>query len=105
MKKWAMFFAGMALASVVFLAEPLWSPAPASALASAEAVAAAEAMRRQMSSHLLALATGDIASRRATLDQYYYQPRIEQARRLYPVDERVLEVDGVYTEVFEPVGR
>ena len=102
MKKWAMFFSGMALASVVFLAEPLWSPAPASVLVSAEAVAAAEAMRRQMSSQIVALTTGDIAARRATLDQYYYQPRIDRARRLYPVDERVLEIDGVYTEVFEP---
>jgi acetyl esterase/lipase len=51
---------------------------------------------------MIDLMTGDIDTRRNILDQHFFAPKIELARELYPVHEEVLEIDGVYTEIFTP---
>lgn len=65
---------------------------------------AAKAMRRQMAPHMIKLVTGDIGDRRQVIDDVFLAPRTVEARKLYPVQERPLEIGGVYTEVFEPPG-
>lgn len=44
-----------------------------------------------------------IAEQRATLDEHYLGPRIEKARKAYPVTIAPRTINGVYTEVIEPV--
>lgn len=96
------FLLGSALATAAFLLKPLLVPTPASTYASPEAVAAAAAVREQLAPHLVDLMTGDIAQRRKLLDQYFFSPRIAAARSQYAVQEKALEIDGVYVEEFTP---
>ena len=98
------FLAGAALASLFFIVRSLTGSPPASVFASPEAIRAAAAMREQMAPHIVSIMTADIDERRAILDEVFFAPRIAEARRLYAVQERVLDIDGVYTEVFEPAG-
>lgn len=102
MAKLVVFLLGAALASAVFLAKPFFSTTPASVYASEAAVAAASSIRADLAPYMADLMTGDIDTRRAILDKHFYGPKIETARSLYPVTERVEEIAGVYTEVFEP---
>jgi acetyl esterase/lipase len=97
------FVTGGLLVGGYFMAEKLGGVAP-SIYASKESTQALDAMMAQLKPHLLDFATGDVTERRAILDAHFYGPKIEEARRLYPVAEQALEIDGVYTEVFEPVG-
>lgn len=96
------FLAGAALAAAALLGRSLLDTPPDSVFASPEASAAAKAMRRQMAPHVVELMTGDIADRRAVIDDVFLAPRTAEARELYPVREHSLEIEGVYTEVFEP---
>ncbi|MFK7733508.1 MAG: alpha/beta hydrolase, partial [Pseudomonadales bacterium] len=75
---------------------------PASEYASDAAVTAAASIRTDLAPYMTDLMTGDINTRRAILDEHFYGPKIETARSLYPVTQRVEEIAGVYTEVFEP---
>ncbi|MBW1886525.1 MAG: alpha/beta hydrolase fold domain-containing protein [Deltaproteobacteria bacterium] len=96
------FVSGGLCVAIVFLAVRFTDSPPSSSLASAAASRAAAEVREQMLPHAVTLATGDIADQRAILDEYFFAPRIEEARELYPVREEVVEMDGVYTEVFIP---
>lgn len=96
------FLAGALVVVGSLFAQRLTQAAPPSVFASDAAIRSAAAIRTDMLPHAVALATGEIEARRAILDEYFYGPKIEEARRLYPVSESVLEIDGVYTEVFEP---
>lgn len=96
------FLAGALVVGGAVLAQRFTRSVPPSVFVSEEAIRAAAAVREDMLPHAIDLATGDIATQRSILDEYFFAPRIEEARRLYPVRESVLEIDGVYTEVFEP---
>ncbi len=96
------FLAGAVAVGAVLFAQRLTREVPPSAFVSDAAIRSAAAIREEMIPHALDLATADIATRRSILDEFFYAPRIEEARRLYAVRESVLEIDGVYTEVFEP---
>lgn len=96
------FVAGGLVVAVAVFAQRLAQRAPDSEFVSDAANQAAAELRQQMIPHLVALATGDIEKKRAVLDEHFYGPRIDVARKLYPVREEVLEIDGVYTEVFVP---
>lgn len=96
------FLTGAAVAAAALWLPRLLSTPPASEFASAASAAAAAELREQMAPHAIAIATGDVVEMRGILDEHLYAPRIERARELYPVRESVLEIDGVYTEVFEP---
>lgn len=96
------FLAGALLVTIGFVAQRFTDSPPPSEFASEEAVRAASALRKEMVPHAISLATGDIEEMREILDEVLYTPRIEEARRLYPVREGVLEIEGVYTEWFEP---
>ena len=98
------FGAGVVLGSLFFVGRAWLDSPPDSVFASTEANAAAKAMRRQMAPHVARLMTGDINDRREVLNDVYFAHRIAEARDLYPVQERPIQVDGVYTEVFEPAG-
>ncbi|MFT4613705.1 MAG: monoterpene epsilon-lactone hydrolase [Bacteroidia bacterium] len=98
------FIAGGAVVAGVIVAQRFTSDIPPSELASPESTQAVAAQMEQLGPHLIKFATGDIGEIRSILDEYFYQPKIDRARELYPVTESVLEIDGVYTEVFEPVG-
>lgn len=98
------FLAGIILATAYFLLQPLLSPPPPSVHISPEAQQSMVAIREQMSPHMKDMLTGDTNTRRAILDEHFFGPRIEEARRLYPVGEEVLTIEGVYTEVFTPSG-
>lgn len=95
------FLAGGLLVGGYFLAQKFGSVAP-SVYASKESKLALDTMMERLGPHLLDFATGDVTERRAILDEHFFGPKIEEARRLYPVSEQALEIDGVYTEVFEP---
>lgn len=97
------FLAGALLTALFFIGRAFMDSPPPSTFASPEASAAGAAMRTQMAPHVVKLMTGDMADRRAVLNEVFFAPRIAEARKLYPVEERPLEIDGVYTEVFEPV--
>ena len=96
------FCAGAALVAVGFPLEPMLSPPPPSVHISEQARQSMTRMREQMAPHIKDMLTGDANTRRAILDEHFFAPRIAEARRLYPVEEEVLEIDGVYTEVFTP---
>ncbi|PSL11722.1 acetyl esterase/lipase [Marinobacterium halophilum] len=96
------FFFGVGLAVLAFMAKPLLAPPPPSVHVSAEAAQAAVATRKLLAPHMIELMTADITVKRSIIDQYFYAPKINEARQLYPVTESVLEIDGVYTEVFTP---
>lgn len=100
------FFVGFVVGALCltagFFAKSYLSSPPQSAYVSGEAVTAAASIRENLAPHMLDLMTGDITQRRAILDQYFFAPKIALARKLYPVTETVLEIDGVYTEIFEP---
>lgn len=96
------FLAGAAVTAAFFVGRSLLDTPPDSIFASTEARAAAQAMRRQMAPHIVELMTGDIDDRRAVIDDVFLAPRTAEARELYPVREQPMEIDGVYTEVFEP---
>ena len=98
------FVLGAALAAGALTLRSFVAEAPDSVFASPEASQAARDLRAQLAPHIATLLTGDIKDSRAVLDEHFYGPRIEEARELYPVSETPLEIDGVYTEVFEPVG-
>ncbi len=93
---------GAILASAYFISQSLSSSAP-STFASAESTAALERLMERISPHMGTMLTGDIAEQRQVLDENLYGPLIEEARQLHPVVEEVLEIDGVYTEVFTPL--
>ncbi len=96
------FVAGGLVVVVVMFAQRLTEGVPNSEFASDAANQAAAELRDEMVSHVVALATGDIDEKRAILDEHFYGPRIELARKIYPVREEVLDIGGVYTEVFTP---
>jgi acetyl esterase/lipase len=96
------FLAGGLVVAAAFVAQRFTDAPPASEFASEAAIRAVADRNERMLPHAVALANGDIDTRRAILDEHYYGPKIELARRLYPVREEVLQIDGVYTEVFEP---
>jgi acetyl esterase/lipase len=96
------FLSGALVVAGVVLVRQFTQTVPTSEFVSEAAVQSAAAVREDMIPHALDLATGDIATQRAILDEYFYAPRIEEARRLYAVRESILEIDGVYTEIFEP---
>lgn len=96
------FCAGAVLVAGWFMLKPLLSPPAPSVHISPAAQQSMAAVREQMSPHMKDMLTGDATARNAILDEYFFAPRIEEARRLYPVDEEVLTIDGVYTEVFTP---
>lgn len=96
------FLAGVLVVGGFVLARQLTQSVPPSEFVSEEAIQSAAAIRADMLPHAIDLATGDIETRRSILDEYFYGPKIEQARELYAVRESVREIDGVYTEVFEP---
>lgn len=95
---------GALLASTWFLLQPLLSPPPPSVHISPEAKQAMVDMREQMRPLIKDMIAGDVHTRRAILDEHFFAPRIAVARKEYPVEEEVLPIDGVYTEVFTPVG-
>ena len=97
------FVAGAVLVAAVFLVQRFAVTAPASPFVSVAGSAAAAANRESMQPHLSELLTGDIETQRAVLDEYFYGPKIDEARRLYPVLETASEAGGVYVEVFEPL--
>ena len=96
------FVAGGLVVVVVMFAQRLMEGVPNSEFVSDAANQAAAELRDEMVPHVVALATGDIDEKRAILDEHFYGPRIELARKIYPVREEVLDIDGVYTEVFAP---
>lgn len=98
------FVAGAAVVAVWYTLKPVLSPPAPSVHISPEAQQAMSAVREQMSPYMKDMLTGDVYTRRAILDEHFFAPRIEEARRLYPVDEEILTIDGVYTEVFTPTG-
>ena len=98
------FASGALLTAIFFIGRSFMNTPPDSVFASPEASAAARAMRAQMAPHAIKLMTGDMEKRLGVLNEVFFAPRIAEARELYPVSESVLEIDGVYTEVFEPVG-
>jgi acetyl esterase/lipase len=96
------FLAGAAVVAVFFIVQPYLRETPPSELASEASVTARAAMMERLGPHMAALVTGDIDARRQILDEHFYGPNIKQARERYAVTEEVLEIAGVYTEVFEP---
>ncbi|MDX1735369.1 MAG: alpha/beta hydrolase fold domain-containing protein [Halioglobus sp.] len=98
------FIAGGVVVAAFFIVRNFTTELPPSELASPESTAAVERFMERLKPHLLDLATGDIDERRAILDEYFYQPKIDEARELYAVTEQVREIAGVYTEIFEPAG-
>ena len=98
------FFLGALFLLVVFFAKTYFSSPPISSYVSKDAVTAAASIREDLAPYMLDLMTGEIDQRRAILDEYFFAPKIAVARKLYPTTESVLEIDGVYTEVFEPLG-
>jgi len=98
------FAAGVLLTLGVVAAQRFTREVPDSPLASPAASAAARAVRETMAPHIASLLTGGIEKKRAILDEHFYGPKIEEARRLYPVRESAGEIAGVYVETFEPIG-
>ncbi|MFT4520767.1 MAG: monoterpene epsilon-lactone hydrolase [Halioglobus sp.] len=97
------FLAGGATVAAVYFAQLFLSELPPSELASVESTQAQESFMERLGPHLIDLATGDIATRRQILDEHFYQPKIDEARKLYPVKEHAVDIAGVYTEIFEPI--
>lgn len=97
------FITGGLLVGGYFVAQK-FAAVPASPYVSKQAAEAMAGVLEDMKPHMIDFIAGDIAERRAILDEYFFGPRIAEARELYLVTETVLEIDGVYTEVFEPVG-
>ena len=97
------FIAGALLVAAFGIYQKLATELPPSELASPESTQAVERYMARLKPHLITLATGDITERRDILDEYFYQPKIDEARELYPVKESVVDIEGVYTEIFEPV--
>lgn len=98
------FVAGAALVAGINVVQQFTKEVPPSPLASPESAAALAAQMERLGPHLLKMATAEVQEMRAILDEHYYQPKIDLARELYPVVETPLEIEGIYTEVFEPVG-
>ena len=98
------FLTGAIVVAAYFLSQQYLRELPPSELASKESTKAVTAYMERLKPHLVDLATGDISDRRKILDQYFYQPKIDEARRIFPVHEDVLEIEEIYTEVFEPEG-
>jgi len=96
------FIAGAIVVAVFFLVQPYLNDVPPSELVSEESTRAATETMERLGPHLVSLTTGDIDTRRQILDEHFYGPKIDEARKLYPVTEKVLDIAGVYTEVFEP---
>mgnify|MGYP000471722276 CR=1 FL=1 len=96
------FIIGAICLSVGLIAKPFFLPPAPSVYAGDKAIAAAASIREQLAPHMFDLMRGDITKRRAILDQYFFAPKIATARKHYPVTESILEIDGVYTEIFEP---
>ncbi|MBW2495939.1 MAG: alpha/beta hydrolase fold domain-containing protein [Deltaproteobacteria bacterium] len=94
---------GALVAGGFVLRDFLDRPGP-SELASPEAAAARKATLRRIRPAMLDLLSSDVERQRKALDEHFYGPKIEEARRLYAVVERPLEIEGIYTEVFEPEG-
>lgn len=97
------FLAGAASLFALNLYQDFSAEVPVSTHVSDAAAQARNHTRALITPHLVTLATGTIADRRAVLDEFFYGPKIELARRLYPVQESVLEINGVYTEEFLPL--
>ncbi len=96
------FLAGAAGSATIIAGLTFTKSVPPSVFASQEAIEAAARVKTEMAPHLVAFMTADTIERRALIDEHFYAPRIAEARRLYSVTEAPLEIDGVYTEVFEP---
>ncbi|NND66632.1 MAG: alpha/beta hydrolase fold domain-containing protein [Halioglobus sp.] len=98
------FVAGGAIAAGTLIARDFLDEVPPSELASAASTKAIAVQMERLQPHLVKFATAEVEEQRAILDEHFYQPKIDRARELYPVTESVLDVDGVYTEVFAPKG-
>lgn len=96
------FIAGMIVAAGFFFAQKFIAEVPPSELASEDSTIAVERMMERLKPHLIDFALADIEERRQILDAHFFEPKIAEARQLYPVTEQALDIDGVYTEVFEP---
>ena len=96
------FLAGALLVAAIVLGQRLTREIPPSEFVSAAAIRSAAAVKADMLPHALTFATGEIGEQRAILDEFFYASKIADARRLYPVNESVLEIGEVYTESFEP---
>ena len=96
------FIFGAAIASGLFFVKPMLESTPASEHPSTAAVQAAASIKKQLAPYIVDLMTGDVTERRAILDEHFYGPKIKTARSLYSVNETAVEINGVYTETFEP---
>ena len=96
------FIVGVLLTAAAVFANSFFRDVPPSVFASTEASIAGEQVKSDLAPYMLELATGDVERKRDILDEHFFAPRIAQARKLYPVTEQPLDIDGVYTEVFEP---
>ncbi|MBK7950631.1 MAG: alpha/beta hydrolase fold domain-containing protein [Deltaproteobacteria bacterium] len=102
-------FVGLVIGAVLALSgstlvERFSPPAPQSIFVSPEAADAAVNGPRALLPHVLEITTGPIEERRAALDRYYVEPRVEEARRAYPVEIAASTVGEVFTEVVTPTG-
>lgn len=104
----SILFGLMLGAAIASSASALWErfspPAPQSIFVSPEAADAAVNGPRALLPHVLEITTGPIEERRAALDRYYVEPRVEEARRAYPVEITASTVGEVFTEVVTPTG-
>lgn len=103
------FFVGGVIGAVLALAASAlverFSPAaPQSTFVSLEAAAAAVNGPRSLLPHVLEITTGSIDQRRAALDRYYVEPRIEEARAAYPVEIVESPFGAVFAETITPAG-
>lgn len=96
------YLAGAATVAAFYFAQPFLRELPPSELASVESTAAVKATLERLQPHLVDFAAGDTKTQRALLDQYFYQPKIDEARTLYSVSEQQQDIAGIYTESFEP---
>lgn len=96
------FVLGIVLALGWGVVKDLTREVPASVFVSEEAAGSAARNKEMMMPHMMAFITGSVEDQRKVLDEYFAGPYITEARQLYSVMESALEIDGVYTEVFEP---
>ena len=87
-----LFLAGCLVASGYFLYQQ-FAPVPASPYVSKESAGAMDGVMEDMKPHMVDFIAGDVHERRAILDEFFFGPRIAEARELYPVTEQVLEID------------
>ena len=104
----SVFVGGVIGAALALLGSALverFSPAaPQSIFISPEAADAAVNGPRALLPHVLEITTGSIEQRRAALDRYYVDPRIEEARAAYSVEIVESPFGEVFAETITPAG-